>query len=122
MIGGGNFSPAHLARRYYSKNISKDWQNQSSYSNSTIDKYIENAFNEMDKDASVDSWKKVLWDGKEGASIMGDSPYLVIGYLKHLYFVRDGVNIGKQHYGNHDRDMSVLANISEWDFEEGEGK
>jgi hypothetical protein len=36
--------------------------------------------------------------------------------LEHLYFVRDGLDLGRQKLHTHARDLSLMANIEEWDF------
>ena len=84
--------------------------------NPTVDENIRAAYLATDEKVAIKNWQKALWDGKEGGSVLGDAPYCTICYLEHLYFVRDGLDLGRQKLHTHARDLSLMANIEEWDF------
>ncbi|MDR1247795.1 MAG: ABC transporter substrate-binding protein, partial [Treponema sp.] len=63
------------------------------------------------------NWRNALWDGGAGAGFLGDVPYICVGFIRHNYFVRDGLNIGVQKIHPHDHNISVLFNLNDWDIE-----
>ncbi len=63
---------------------------------------------------SFDSWKKVQWDGKTGVSTQGDCPWVWLVNVDHLYYVRDGLNIGKQKIHPHGHAWPLLQNLKDW--------
>ena len=114
---GGFYNPDRIQGAYQSKYaFSNSWDNVSAYQNPVVDKHIEAALTEKDPDKSIEEWKKALWDGKTGGSILGDCGYITICYLEHLYFVRDGVDIGNQRVHPHDHGIPITANIDEWTY------
>ena len=63
---------------------------------------------------SLDIWKEALSLG----SILNDNPYISICHKEHLYFVRVGLNLGKQRLHPHDEGLTVFENIGEWTVDE----
>lgn len=116
VIGGGQYTPEVIARFYFSERIGGPWSNIVRENNSTVDEHIRAAYLATDEKIAIENWQKALWDGKEGGSVLGDAPYCTICYLEHLYFVRDGLDLGRQKLHTHARDLSLMANIEEWDF------
>ncbi len=116
VIGGGQYTPVMVARFHFSEKMDGPWSNVVRENNPVVDSHIRDAYVQTEEDKAVESWKKALWDGKEGGSALGEAPYCNICYLEHLYFVRDGLDIGRQKLHTHSRDLSVLANITEWDY------
>ena len=114
---GGFYNPDRIQGAYQSKYaFSNSWDNVSAYQNSVVDEHIEEALKEKDPVKSIEEWKKALWDGQTGGSILGDCGYITICYLEHLYFIRDGVNIGNQRVHPHDHGIPITANIDEWTY------
>ena len=116
VIGGGQYTPEAVARFYFSERIGGPWSNIVRENNPTVDEHIRAAYLATDEKVAIKNWQKALWDGKEGGSVLGDAPYCTICYLEHLYFVRDGLDLGRQKLHTHARDLSLMANIEEWDF------
>ncbi|MCY7007497.1 ABC transporter substrate-binding protein [Fusobacterium simiae] len=116
VIGGGQYTPEVVARFYFSERIGGPWSNIVRENNPIVDEHIRAAYLATDEKVAIENWQKALWDGKEGGSVLGDAPYCTICYLEHLYFVRDGLDLGRQKLHTHARDLSLMANIEEWDF------
>ena len=116
VIGGGQYTPEVVARFYFSERIGGPWSNIVRENNPIVDENIRAAYLATDEKVAIKNWQKALWDGKEGGSVLGDAPYCTICYLEHLYFVRDGLDLGGQKLHTHARDLSLMANIEEWDF------
>lgn len=116
VIGGGQYTPEAVARFYFSERIGGPWSNIVRENNPIVDEHIRAAYLATDEKVAIKNWQKALWDGKEGGSVLGDAPYCTICYLEHLYFVRDGLDLGRQKLHTHARDLSLMANIEEWDF------
>ncbi len=116
VIGGGQYTPIMIARFHFSEKMDEPWSNIVRENNAAVDGHIRDAYVQTDEAKAIQSWQKALWDGSEGGSALGEAAYCNICYLEHMYFVRNGLDIGNQKLHTHSRDLSILANISEWDF------
>lgn len=115
VLGGGDFNPVKLYSSLTSRAAdSVGWNNVAGYSNSTVDGYLEQARREQDPEASYDLWRKALWDGRTGGSVLGDNPYITLGFIKDNYLVSNGLDLGHQKIHPHDHSVSLLANLTEW--------
>ncbi len=116
VLGGGRLTPYHeYTCLSETKAKAKGWLNIPCYANPTVEAHLDEALAATTQEAAHAAWHKALWDGTTGGSILGDSPYLVIGYIRHNYFVRDGLDIGKQHVHPHDHFLHVIHNLHTWD-------
>jgi peptide/nickel transport system substrate-binding protein len=93
------------------------WDNIACYSNPLVDDYMRKAIQSTDDGEANANWRNALWDGGAGAGFLGDVPYICVGFIRHNYFVRDGLNIGVQKIHPHDHNISVLFNLNDWDIE-----
>ncbi|MFV0428351.1 MAG: ABC transporter substrate-binding protein [Arachnia sp.] len=117
VLGGGDQSPYRIFDMLSTtKRASEGFSNAACYSNPTVDEYLEAALSATDQDEAYENWRSALWDGSQGGSILGDVPYLMFGYIRHNYFVRDGLSLGKQRVHAHDHNAYVLVNLSRWDI------
>ncbi len=115
-MGGGRLNPYHeynmlsgtLARK-------KGWSNIACYSNEQVQANLDAALAATDQESANKFWHAALWDGTNGGSILGDNPYLVVGYIHHNYFVRNGLDIGTQRVHPHDHFLQVINNLNTWD-------
>lgn len=114
LMGWGAQSPNETYLLYHSDNKGKDYYNPENYSNPSVDKHIDNAMAANNLEDSFDSWKKVQWDGKTGVSTQGDCPWVWLVNVDHLYYVRDGLNIGKQKIHPHGHAWPLLQNLKDW--------
>jgi extracellular solute-binding protein len=117
VLGGGANNPMVIADLYDSKYAkTTGWKNAAAYANAATDAHIKNAIEATDEATAYAEWKKALWDGKNGGTILGDTVYIPICFIEHLFFVREGLDIGKQGIQGHDHGLAILGNITEWDY------
>lgn len=115
MLGGGDYNPTPVYNALYGAYAAKGgWYNIVAYKNETVDKYLESAVAATTQEEANKYWQKAQWDGTTGGSILGDAPYIYIADISHLYFVRDGLSIGKQKIHPHDHGFAILGNIMDW--------
>ncbi len=114
MMGWGAQNPKETYLLYHSDNTGKDYYNPEYYSNPVTDQHIENAMAALTVEESMDHWKKVQWDGETGLATQGESPWVWLVNVDHLYYVREGLNIGKQKIHPHGHAWPIVANLKEW--------
>ena len=116
VLGGGRLTPYHeYTCLSATKAKAKGWLNIACYANPTVEANLDEALAATDQQSAHQAWHKALWDGRTGGSILGDAPYLTIGYIRHNYFVRDGLDIGTQRVHPHDHFLQVIYNLNKWD-------
>ena len=116
VLGGGRLTPYHeYTCLSATKAKAKGWLNIACYANPTVEANLDEALAATDQQSAHQAWHKALWDGQTGGSILGDAPYLTIGYIRHNYFVRDGLDIGTQRVHPHDHFLQVIYNLNKWD-------
>ena len=86
----------------------------SPYANETVDGYMDMAMAATDTDEAAELWKKAQWDGETGVTQDGDVPWVWLCNVDHLYYVRDGVDIGEQKIHPHGHGWSLLNNVDKW--------
>lgn len=89
----------------------------SPYANDTVDSYMDQALQCTDLEESYELWKLAQWDGKTGVSHLGDTPWIWLCNVQHLYYVRDGLSIGEQKIHPHGHGWSLVNNIDKWEWE-----
>ncbi|MBE6478223.1 MAG: ABC transporter substrate-binding protein [Propionibacteriaceae bacterium] len=119
VLGGGRLNPYHeYTMLSNTRSHDSGWANIACYDNSTVQEHLEQALTATDQQSADEHWHKALWDGSTGGSVLGDSPYLCVGYIRHNYYVRDGLDIGTQRVHPHDHFLQVLYNLNTWDVAE----
>lgn len=112
--GGGRHHPHQL----YSMNSSAvhdiGINNMPQYTNPVVDGYLASALNATTQEEANKFWKLAQWDGKTGVSGHGDSPIVWLVRVDHSYFVRDGVDLGKQPVHSHGHEWALFSNITTW--------
>ncbi len=117
VLGGGEYNPMNISRLYNSKFADQTgWNNVAGYSDPKTDEYIQQAIASADEATANEYWKKALWDGESGPSVLGENVYLPVCYLRHLFFVRDGVSLGTNIILPHDHGTGVMGDVVNWDF------
>lgn len=114
MMGWGAQNPKETYLLYHSDNSGKDYYNPEYFSNPTIDRHIESAMAALDVDEAMEHWRKVQWDGKTGLSTQGESPWVWLVNVDHLYYVKEGLNIGEQKIHPHGHAWPLVANLKDW--------
>ncbi len=117
LLGGGAYSPVYMLNALHSRFAAKGgWFNIVAYKNPVVDGYLDAAIGALDEQTANENWQKAQWDGQTGGSIQGDAPYIYLMNISHLYFVRDGLDIGKQKWHPHDHGFVVISNIMDWSW------
>jgi len=118
LFGWGSHNPLEMYNLYSSKTRGIEHFNAGFYSNPVVDDYMDKALGTTNKDQALEYWKKAQWDGKTGVSAVGDAPWAWLVNLDHCYFIRDGLNTGKQRIEPHGHGWPITANIVEWRWNE----
>ncbi len=117
MMGWGAQNPMETYLLYHKDNMGKDYYNPENYHNATVDQYMEQAMQAKTLEDSYLYWQKAQWDGQTGLATQGDCPWVWLVNVDHLYYVRDGLNIGQQKIHPHGHAWPVVANLKEWTWE-----
>lgn len=117
LLGGGHIDRLDMYNYFKSAyGVDKGWANATYYSNEKVDEYLEKSQRALSDKEANEFMKKAQWDGKTGFSVLGDANWCWLVAAQHLYFVRDGIDIGRQKFHGHGQGFPLLANIDEWDF------
>lgn len=114
LMGWGAQNPTETYLLYHSDNMGKDYYNPENYQSAKVDEYIDMAMSSLDIKESMEYWKKAQWDGESGLATQGDSPWVWLVNVDHLYYVRDGLDIGKQKIHPHGHAWPLVANLKDW--------
>ena len=82
-------------------------------------RYIENELLPMLRERAAKhekSARKQLaqWNGETGTSMKGECPWVWMVNVEHLYYVRDGLDIGDQGLHPHGASYPLLSNLHQW--------
>lgn len=118
VFGKGTLDPIEMYNSYSSDLKGVLNNNPGYYSNPTVDDYMKKAFACTTEEESNKYWKEAQFDGTTGCGNQGDIAWIWLVKPDHLYFVREGLDIGKQlphphKYGYYD----LTSNITDWRFE-----
>ena len=103
---------------FHSSNAGKtDWYNPEFYMSDKTDEYLDKAMNSLTIEDSYEWWQKAQWDGETGTSTKGEAPWAFFVNMTHLYYVKDGLNIGNQRIHAHGQAWPLIANLAEWSWE-----
>ena len=75
---------------------------------------LEAARQALTAEEAYENFRKVQWDGETGTAMIGQCPWVWIVNLDHVYFIRDGLNIGNQYVHPHGSNFPFLQNIQDW--------
>ena len=108
VFGAGMHSPSGIISHYYTG------RNRASYSNPTVDAYVDQALAAFTIEASYPLWRKAQWDGQTGVTPEGDSPWVWIAAIEHIYFARDGLNVVDKKIHPHGYGWTIANNVDQW--------
>ena len=118
IMGWGSDSPMTSYMLFDSSNVGKtDFYNPEFYTSEKTDEYMEKAMNSLSIEDSYEWWKKAQWDGETGTCMKGEAPWAFYVNMTHLYYAKDGLNIGKQRIHAHGQAWPLIANLAEWTWE-----
>ena len=113
IMGWGSDSPMTSYMLFDSSNAGKtDFYNPEFYTNEKTDEYLEKAMSSLSIEDSYEWWKKAQWDGETGTCMKGEAPWAFYVNMTHLYYVKDGLNIGKQRIHAHGQALPLIANFA----------
>jgi peptide/nickel transport system substrate-binding protein len=117
LIGGGIVDIMDIKKNFTSAyGVDNEWVNAIYYGNKTVDGYLKKALNATSEREANEYASKAQWDGTTGMSVLGDAPWCWLINTQDIFFVRDGIDIGKQKLHGHSSYFSVLGNIEEWNY------
>ena len=117
-LGWGSVNPYESYCLYHSSNaLRNDYYNPEGYSDPVTDRYLEQAMHALTPEEANEFWKKAQWDGTSGTSMEGVCPCIWLVNIDHLYYVRDGLNIGNQLIHPHGSSMPLIQDLKSWHWE-----
>ena len=118
-LGWGNSNPYESYILYHSScRYRDDFYNPEGYANETVDGYLEQAMEALSAEEANELWKKAQWDGVTGTAMQGDCPCVFLVNIQHLYYVREGLDIGQQQLHPHGSSMPLIQNLKHWKWNE----
>ena len=117
MMGWGAANPSETHFLYQSEGaLLDDYYNPEGHMSETTDAYLEAARQALTSEEAYENFRKVQWDGETGTAMIGECPWVWIVNLDHVYYVRDGLNIGSQYVHPHGSNFPFLQNIQDWSW------
>lgn len=120
--GWGAHTPMELYNIYHTIEGNtvdgKDLAQYSPYANETVDTYMDQALAESDLEEAYTLWQQAQWDGTTGVTQEGDTPWVWLVNIDHLYWVRDGLTVAEQKIHPHGHGWSIVNNVDQWKWEE----
>ncbi len=115
LMGWGSSTPQVSYSLFHGKNKYKaDYYNPEGYDNPVVNNYLDQALQATDVKQANEFFKKAQWDGTTGTSMLGDAPWVWLVNIDHLYYVKDGLDIGKQPLHPHGAAWPLVGNLKEW--------
>ena len=119
MMGWGAANPSETYFLYQSAGaLLDDYYNPEGHMSEITDTYLENARQALTAEEAYENFRKVQWDGTTGTAMIGEAPWVWIVNLDHVYFIRDGLNIGDQYVHPHGSNFPFLQNIQNWTWDQ----
>ncbi len=119
MMGWGAANPYESYCLYQSEGAFRDdFYNPEGYQSKETDRYLAAAMKALTTEEAYQNWKLAQWDGQAGTSMRGACPWVWIVNVDHLYYVRDGLDIGEQQLHPHGSSMPLLQKLYEWKWED----
>ena len=120
--GWGAHTPMELYNIYHTIEGNtvdgKDMAQYSPYANETVDTYMDQALAESDLEEAYTLWQQAQWDGTTGVTQEGDTPWVWLVNIDHLYWVRDSLTVAEQKIHPHGHGWSIVNNVDQWKWEE----
>ena len=117
-MGWGSSNPYTTYCLFHTDNMLKDdYYNPEGYSNPVVDGYLNGAMEALTVEEANKNWQLSQWDGTTGTAMKGDCPWVWLVNIQHLYYAREGLNIGEQQLHAHGSSMPLLQNLKDWTWE-----
>lgn len=117
LMAWGSANPITSYMLFHSSNAGKeDYYNPENFKNATVDGYLDQALNAVSVEDSYNFWQKAQWDGTTGTSMKGEAPWVFLINMDHLYYVKEGLDIGEQKLHAHGDAWPLVANLRDWQW------
>ena len=117
MMGWGAANPYESYCLYYSSGALKDdFYNPEGYMRDVTDGYLAAAMEALTVEEAYENWRLAQWDGTTGTAMKGECPWVWIVNIDHLYYVREGLDIGAQQLHPHGASIPLLQNLQDWEW------
>lgn len=117
LFAGGRHHPHQFFTMHHPSLAGISYNNIVYLDNPVVNNYMEQAMHASTPEKANEYWKLAQWDGKTGASGLGDVPFLWLIRLDHVHLGDARLNFGKQPIHTHGHEWSLLANIGEWTWD-----
>jgi len=115
IMGWGAANPSESYYLYQSQGaFLDDYYNPEGYQSDVTDGYFAAAMEAATVEAAYENWQLAQWNGKTGTSMKGECPWVWMVNVEHLYYVRDGLDIGDQGLHPHGASYPLLSNLHQW--------
>ena len=117
LMGWGSANPYTSYLLYHSSNAYQDdYYNPEGFSEDTVDAYLTAALHAATPEEANAQWQLAQWDGSTGTAMQGICPWVWLVNIQHLYYVAEGLDIGRQALHPHGADWSLLQNVEDWSW------
>ena len=117
LMGWGAANPYESYCLFHSSYaLRDDYYNPEGYVSAVTDGYLEAAMEARTTEEAYENWKLAQWDGSTGTAMKGRCPWVWIVNVEHVYYVRDGLDIGPQQLHPHGASMPLLKNLRDWSW------
>lgn len=118
VLAWGSSNPITSYYLFHSASIGRDdWYDPESFGDAAVDAYLDAALGANSMEEAIPYWQKAQWDGTTGTSMRGECPYIFLANKDHLYYAREGLDIGDQMIHAHGAGWTLVANLKEWRWE-----
>ena len=115
LMGWGSSNPYTSYLLYHSSNaLQDDYYNPEGFTSAAADAYLDAALHARTAEEANAQWRLAQWDGHSGTAMQGGCPWVWLVNLEHIYYVKDGLDIGRQQLHAHGASWSLLQNLGEW--------
>lgn len=111
--GWGAHTPMELYNIYHTA-AGEEYAMYSPYSNSMVDTFMDQALAANDLETAYELWQQAQWDGTTGVTQDGDTPWVWLVNIDHLYWVREGLQVADQKIHPHGHGWSIVNNVDQW--------
>jgi len=117
MLAWGSLNPITSFHLFHSSFAGlDDFYNPQNFTNPVVDRYLELAISARTLEEAIPYFHLAQWDGTNGTSMRGDSPFIFLVNLSHLYWVRDGLDTGRRPIHAHGSSWPLVQNLREWSW------
>lgn len=115
LMGWGSSNPYTSYLLFHGSNkLKADYYNPEGFDLPVVNQYLDQALAAGTQEEANEYFKKAQWDGQTGTSMLKEAPWVWLVNIDHLYYVRDGLDIGKQPLHPHGSSWPLLQNLNEW--------